>query len=100
MRTQQIAITKTRRGWQFVTTHHEPGWKHPAITVGGESTLAWGLFMSAGRAADQNATITEITVKGQSYPLTKARDVIRKYELTRIGYMVPKALAALRKETK
>ena len=95
MRTQQIAITKTRRGWQFVTTHNEPGWKHPAVTVSGQSTLTWGLFIEAGDAADQNATITAVTVKGQPYPLTKVEAAVRKYERTQVGYMVPKALTAL-----
>jgi len=95
MRTQQIAITKTRRGWQFVTTHNEPGWKHPAVTISGQSTLTWGLFIAAGDAADQNATITAVTVKGQSYPLARVEAAVRKYSDHRIGYMVPKALTAL-----
>ena len=93
--TKELEITKNPRGWSVHSIQHWQGWPNPAHSHAPASSLAWAIFDEAADAADNDTTITQITVNGQPYPLTKVEAAVRKYSDHRIGYMVPKALTAL-----
>lgn len=93
--TQEIEITKNRRGWGVHTIQHWTGWPNPAHDHAGAHSLAWAIYEQASWAADNDTRITSITVKGKPYPRAKAEAAIRKQTTGYMEYTQAGALAAL-----
>ena len=94
MHTQEIKITKNPRGWHIHTIQHWTGWP-TAHSHGGAHSLAWAVYESASRAAENRTRITSLTVKGKPYPRAKAEAAIRKAASGYLAYTRAGALAAL-----
>lgn len=93
--TQEIEITKNRRGWGVHTIQHWHGWPNPAHSHGPAHSLAWAVYKAASWAATNRVRITSIMVKGKSYPRAKAEACIRKAASGHLAYTLAGALAAL-----
>jgi len=95
MNTQEVEITKSRRGWSVHTTQHWEGWPNPAITHSGVSSLAWAIYTAADWASENNTKITVLTVKGKAYPKAKAIAAIEESTNDILAYTRRDAINAL-----
>ena len=68
---QHATITRSGKHWHVETRQHWQGWKHPAITGGGENTLDWALYSIAAWCRRSDTALLTLTIDGK--PASKAR---------------------------
>ena len=95
MNTQEVEITRSRKGWSIHTIQHWQGWPNPTYTNKGESTLAWAVYTQYHWASQNDTQIIKITVDGLPLSRDKAEAAIRKVTAGGLHYTFKDTLAAL-----